>query len=258
MPVVNTSSYQNVEAVLNRLRTMLNDSEIQGGDVITDVAPFTFQLIQGGFERVQIELAQVGVETMQKYWWVLAIPQAPTADPECRVTVDDAGTEITYPGGIGNAFFLSPQLPPDLVIPMKLWERQNGTTNFVNDMKQPNTGLTNISQQAFLVDWEWTGDQLMFRGALQTQDIKIKGEKQLPTLVAVTDPVPIRGVVNAAAYQAARIFVESRGGIIAPQFAQDADKELELLKGISARRRQFKQVRRRPYSGRMRQKDSPI
>lgn len=258
MPVVNTSSYNTVEQVLNRLRVILNDSEIQGGDVLTDTAPFSLELVQGGFERVQIELANVGVETLQKEWWILGIPSVPIVDPEGRVTVDDAGCEITYPNGIGNAFSLSPQLPPDLVVPMKLWERQNGTPNFVSDMVQPNTGLTHISQQAFLVDWQWEGDQLTFRGALQVQDVKVKGEKVLPRLVAVTDPVPIRGVVNAAAYQSARIFVESRGGQVAPQYQLDAQQEIDLLRGISARRRQRKQVRRRPYSGRNRQQDSPI
>jgi hypothetical protein len=46
------------------------------------------------------------------------------------------------------------------------------------------------------------------------------------------------------------IFAESRGGIIAPAFKTHADEEIFLRVQISARRRQRKQVRRRPYSGR--------
>jgi len=253
-----TSAYNTCEDVLNRIRTIVNDSEIAGGDVITDTAPFTFQLLNGAFERVQLELARVGVETLIEYAWLIGLPSMPTVDPEGRLTVDDTGANITYPNGVGNVYSLTPQLPVDLVMPLKLWERQNGTTNFAVSMAQPNTGLSNISQQTYLIDWEWESDALLFRGALQSQDVKIKYEKHLPLLVASTDPVPIRGVVNAAAYQGARIFAESRGGAVAPAFKLEADYEIMLLQQVAARRRQRKQVRRNPYSGRDRNRQSPI
>jgi hypothetical protein len=115
-----------------------------------------------------------------------------------------------------------------------------------------------MDQQTTLVDWEWQTDGLRFRGSLQSEDVKIKYEKHLPLLVAPTDPVPIRGVVNAAAYEAARIFIASRGGAILPEFKVQADYEIMLLQQISARRRQRKQVRRQPYSGRGTRRQSPI
>ena len=55
-------------------------------------------------------------------------------------------------------------------------------------MKQPNDGLLNMVQQQCLIDWEWLGDALRFRGALSVRDVKIKGEKHLPLLSAPTDP----------------------------------------------------------------------
>lgn len=256
MPVP-TSAYNVCEDVLNRIRTIINDSEIQGGDVLTDTAPFSFQILNSAFERVQLELAKVGVETMIEYAWLIGLPSMSIVDPEGRMIVDDTGTRIFYPNGTGNVSSLTPQLPVDMVFPLKLWERQTSTTNFAVPMQQPNTGLFNMNQQTYLVDWEWEGDALMFRGALQSQDVKIKYEKHLPLLVASTDPVPIRGVVNAAAYQGATIFAQSRGGAISPMFKVRADEEIMLLQTISARRRQRKQVRRQPYSGRGRE-NSPI
>lgn len=256
MPVP-TSAYNVCEDVLNRIRTIINDSEIQGGDVLTDTAPFSFQILNSAFERVQLELAKVGVETMIEYAWLIGLPSMSIVDPEGRMIVDDTGTRIFYPNGTGNVSSLTPQLPVDMVFPLKLWERQTSTTDFAVPMQQPNTGLFNMNQQTYLVDWEWEGDALMFRGALQSQDVKIKYEKHLPLLVASTDPVPIRGVVNAAAYQGATIFAQSRGGAISPMFKVRADEEIMLLQTISARRRQRKQVRRQPYSGRGRE-NSPI
>lgn len=251
MPNLPSSAYATCERVLNRIRMILNDSEVQGGDVLTDTAPFTFDVLNGAFERVQIELAMVGVETYTGEEWLIGLPSMPLVDPEARLIVDDSGTHIVYPNGVGNVNYLTPQLPTDLILPLKLWERQTATSNFTGPpMKQPNDGLLNMCQQTFLVDWEWKADGLRFRGALQVQDVKLKYEKQLLLLAAVTDPMPIRGVVNAASYHGARIFCESRGGAVSPAFAKDAEDEVFLLKAVSARRRQRKQVRRQPYSGR--------
>jgi hypothetical protein len=251
MSVLASSSYQNVEFLLNRIRLILNDSEIQGGDVVTDTAPFTFNMVNSAFERVQIELATVGVETMTTEAWLINLPAMPISDPEGRLIVDDTGCDIVYPSGVGDVFSQVPQLPVDLVIPLKLWDRPNGSTGFTGPpLKQCNDGLLNIIQQGGLIDWQWQTDGLRFRGATQARDVKVKYEKQLAQVAAPTDPLPIRGVINAAAYHAARIFAESRGGSISPAFIADAQAEIDLLKQISARRRQRKQVRRKPYSGR--------
>lgn len=104
-------------------------------------------------------------------------------------------------------------------------------------------------QSSFLVDWQWLNDGLYFRGCQQLQDVKILGEALLQQLVKPSDPVPIRGVTNAVAYFAAKTFAESRGGAIAPAHKINAQEEIDLLCMKSARRKQHKQVRRRPYSG---------
>lgn len=249
MPVQQSSAYVSCEQVLNRIRMILDDSEVQGGDVLTDTAPFTFDLLNGAFERVQIELAVRGVETLMKYFWLIGLPAVTQLDPEARLIVDDTGCNIVYPNGIGNVFSLMPQLPTNLVLPVKLWERPTNTNDFSATMAQRNEGLANMQQQEWLCDWEWRNDGLYFRGALQSQDVKILAEAALQQLQATTDPVPIRGVTNAAAYFAAKIFTESRGGAIAPTHKATAQEEIDLLCMKSARRKQHKQVRRRPWSG---------
>jgi hypothetical protein len=250
MPVLGSSAYNTAEDVLNRLRAIVNDSEVAGGDILTDSAPFTFILLNGGYERVQLELAKVGIETFIQDWWLIGLPIMSTVDPEARMVIDDSGCNIIYPNGTGDVFASAPQLPVNLLLPLDLYERQTGSTNEAAKMEQPNAGLPSVSQQSLLQDWEWKADGIRTRGALQSQDVKIVGEANLPKLISPTDPVPIRGVLNAAAYFAAMIFAESRGGLISPQFKAHADEEIFLRIQISARRRQRKQVRRRPYSSR--------
>jgi hypothetical protein len=250
MPVIASSAYNTAEDLLVRVRTILNDSEVIGGDIITDQAPFSFDLLNAAFERVQLELAKVGVEVATAEAWLIGLPIMPTIDSEGRMIVDDTGCNIFYPNGVGNVFSLTPLLPADLILPLRLWERPTNTANYAEPMRQPNAGLSNMQQSQYLCDWEWKADGLRFRGATQSLDVKILYEKHLPRLAAPSDPAPIRGVVNAAAYFAATIFAESRGGAIAVQAKATAMEEIFLLQQISARRRQRKQVRRGPYSGR--------
>lgn len=259
MPVLGSTGYAVAEDVLNRLRVIVNDSEVPGGDVLTDTAPFTFELLNGGFDRVQSDLVSYGDETFNVQAWLLALPTMPTIDPEARMIINDMGTQIIYPSGLGNSFQNSPYLPDDLIVPIRLWERQTRTATFVGSpLKQPNGGLLELEQQLYLIDWEWKTDGLRFRGALQSQDLRIEYRKRLAKLVASTDPVPIRGVVNAAAYRAAQIFIESRGGAIAPEFKTTAEEEMFRMQQDIVRRRQHKQVRRRPYSGRGGHSRSPF
>lgn len=236
--------------MLNRLRAIVNDSEIAGGDILTDSAPFTFTLLNGGYERVQLELAKAGIEVSIADAWLIGLPTMPTVDPEARMVIDDTGCNILYPNGVGDVFSPTPQLPVDLVLPLDLFERQTGTTYEARRMRQARSGLASANQNLYLIEWDWKTDGLRTRGARQSQDLKIEYEKQLPRLVAPTDPVPIRGVLNAAAYFAAMIFSESREGEVAPNFKMHADEEIFLRMQVSSRRRQRNPGRRRAYSSR--------
>lgn len=250
MPVLGSSAYNTADDVLTRVRTICNDSEVAGGDIITSTAPFAIDLLNAGFERVQLELAKYGVEVNTAEVWLIGLPTMPTIDPEARMVIDDTGCNILYPNGVGNVFSNAPALPADLVVPLKLSERQTGTTNQAQPLKQPNSGLIPFSQSLYLRQWEWEADGIRTLGATQALDLKLEYEKHLLKLVSPTDPVPIRGVVNAAAYFSALIFAEGRGGVVSPNFKQNATEEIFLLQQLSVRRKQRKQVRRRPYSGR--------
>src|SRR6267142_1543227 len=249
MPVLVTTAYNTVEGSVLRARAILNDMEIQGGDVLTDTAPFTMQFAMIAYEAVQKQLAILGVEVNVDYFWVIGLPTMPINDPEGRLVLYDAGTAITYPNGLNSSSAMVPQLPVNLVLPLKLWERQTGTTNYPSAMKQRNGGLNTMTQQTFLVDWEWVADSIQFRGSLQSQDIKIKGEKHLAPIASVNDPVPIRGATNAVAWELASAFALSRGSPIAAGMDKAGQDEIFALQQLSVRRRQRKHSRRRPYRG---------
>jgi hypothetical protein len=254
MPGLGSSAFSIVETVLNKARAILNDAEVPGGDVLTDSYAGLFPLANTAYDNIQKRLASAGVETFSGYAWLINVPAVSGNDPETRVTIRDDGTSIVNPTGVGGSNFAAPILPADLILPLKLWERQNGTTNEPVPMKEPNDGLRLLVPQNFLIQWEWgsyqTSTCIILCGALQAQDIKCKYERRVSVLASINDPVPIRGVDNAAAYQIAKIFAAGRGSTVAAAFSKEGDDEIEQLEMISARKAQRKRVRRIPYSGR--------
>jgi len=256
MPVLAGSAYGTVENVLNLARTIINDSMVAGGDILTDDYAGAFSLLNIAYNTIGIRLRNAGVDVFTSYSWLLNIPLVPSTDPEARVIITDTGYQIIYPdpANVNNSSGATPLLPSDMIVPLKLWERQNGTTNLSPPMKQPNDGIQSRSQQSYLVQWEWgsyagSNDCLILLGALQAQDIKLKYKKKLAALAATTDPLPIRGVDNAAAYEAAKVFVTGRGGSVAIGLAAEGEDEIYQLMNEAAQRNQRKRSRRQPYSG---------
>ena len=254
MPVLGGSAYGTVADILKRARVILNDAKDPGGDILQDTYPGAISLVQIAYENIQKELASVGAEVFTDYIWLLSVPIVPTVDPEARIIITDSGSNLIYADHVGDVAYAAPLLPPDMIVPLKLWERQHGSHGFTAEMKENNDGLLNIAQSLSLIDWEWGAyqgnDCLMLRGAQQVQDIKIKYLKQFWTVAAVTDPVPIRGVDNAAAYQVAKIFAAARGALIADDFYKEGQNEIFLLQSIAVRKSQRQRARRIPYSGR--------
>lgn len=250
MPVVPTTAYGTVENVLLRARAILNDMAVAGGDVLTDGAPFSVELVNSAYETIQAYLAQCGVETYAEETWLLNVPANATGDPESRVIVSDSGTLIYTPSGAGESSYAAPLLPDDLIAPVDLAERPAGSTAFAVPMRRPSGGLTRmLSQGTFLRDWQWIADTLRFRGATQAQDVWMRYEKHLPILAQVTDPVPIRGVENAAGYRVAFVFSKGRGGAMADNFGAQGQEELNLYVNRAVRAKQRVRRRRQPFRG---------
>lgn len=251
MPIVATSAYSTVEDILLLARAIVNDMEITAGDVLTDTAPFTLEFINLAYNRIQNYLAQYGVETYAAYGWLLNIPANTTGDQESRVYISDSGTEIFTPSGMNESSYDTPFLPTDLVAPMRLRERPNGSNCNAYRMHRKNDGLPwNFQITNRLVNWDWAEDTLILRGAYQNMDVELKYERYLPALTTVGDQVPIRGVDNAAAYQVAYRFSKARGGAVADNFGAEGQLELDFLVNRSMRERSRIKVRRQPFSGR--------
>jgi hypothetical protein len=239
--------YPTAEEVLNRARALINDARIAGGEVLTDNVPASFQYLNSAYERVQHELAAAGIETFEKEAIMTNVPAVVSQDASVQVSITFTGTNN------GTTTSPSPVLPADLLVPLRLWERQNGSSEVFVPMVQPKDGLRSAVQSSRLQVWEWRQDGIYLIGSTQANDIRIRYEAELSDLAATSDAAGILGAKSALAYAVAFEFAVAHGAQgAASDFQQLYADALERMKLRSSRRQQHTPHRRRPYSWRRR------
>src|SRR6185437_15292791 len=118
MSVVGSTSYSTAEYVLNLTRSIINDAAVDiSGDIFSDDQPYTFPLLNSAYQALQDELASNGVRTLEKETILLSVTPVAVQDPGIQVFIYDQG----YNDGATN--HMTPVLPPDMMVPLRLWER---------------------------------------------------------------------------------------------------------------------------------------
>src|SRR6266849_3524597 len=86
------------------------------------------------------------------------------------------------------------QLPTDLLVPLKLWERPNGSTQGFVEMVDltRHGGLPSRAQDLTLSVWEWRADGLYFLAATQDTQLRLRYLKAYPDFTDATSPVLVR------------------------------------------------------------------
>ncbi len=234
MPVVGSSAYNTAGQITSLVRSLLNDA---AGNLFTDgvLLPYT----NAAYRKVQRALANVQSGTFLSDDVLLVVSAVAGVDPTLQVSITDA----TAPPN---------QLPTDLLVPLKLWERANGSSDDFVEMTDLTNhgGLPSQEQGICLEFWEWRADGLYFIGATQDTEIRLRYQKCYPDLTDATSPVLVRNAQEAIAYFTAAMASAARG---APQAARWDDAGADALEDLLARatqREQHSSHRRRPYTWR--------
>jgi hypothetical protein len=143
-------------------------------------------------------------------------------------------------------------LPTDLLVPLKLWERPNGSSDDFVEMTDltGHGGLPSQPQGLNLQYWEWRADGLYFLGATQDTQIRLRYEKAYPAFVDGTSAVLIRDAIEPIAYFTAAMAAGARGAPQAWRWDDAGTDALEDLLQRASRREQHSGRRRRPYTWR--------
>jgi hypothetical protein len=190
---------------------------------------------------VQRALSAAGQETFLVDDVLLVVPAVTAVDPSLQVMINDC----TAPPN---------QLPTDLLVPLDLWERANGSSDDFMLMTDVTArgGLPAVEQELTLGVWEWRQDGLWFVGATQDTQIRLRYQKSFPDFTDGTSVVLVRNAQEAIAYTGAAMAALARGSPLFEDWSNAAQDALEDLISTSVRRDQRGARRRMPYSSRNR------
>jgi len=237
------TAYDTAEYVLNHARAATNDvMEDQAGDILTDDWPATWTYLNQAKRLVEHELASNGVEFNVKEYTLFNITPAGTVDPTTQVNISQSG----YYDGVNN--HASPNLPGDLIIPLRLWERFSGTQNPYIQITPAIDGLDGfLLQTQYFRFWDWRTDAIWMPGASMTNDIRMRYVSYSPELTGPTSVVPFRRSAMAIAFMTAWCFTNPRGNAQAGTLMDMASKEIDQIVASSTRKRQRRGVQKRAY-----------
>ena len=234
MPVVGTTAYNTTGQITALIRSLLNDA---AGNLFTDTVLLPY--VNAAYRKAQRTLANVQSGSFLTDNVLLVVSAVASVDPSVQVSITDA----TAPPN---------QLPTDLLVPVKIWERANLSSDDFVEMVDltDHDGLPSEPQGQALLYWEWRADGLYFLGATQDTQIRLRYQKSYPDLVDATSPVLIRNAQEALAYAAAAMAGAARGAPQAERWDAAAVDALEDLLVRATQREQQTGRRRRPFSSR--------
>jgi len=234
MPVVGSSAYNTAGQITALVRSLLNDSQ---GNLFTDAILLPYA--NSAYRKLQRALGNAGAGGFIQDDALLVVTAVTQVDPSVQVSLSDA----TAPPN---------QLPTDLLAPLKLWERPNGSAQDFVEMVDltRHGGLPSRPQDSTLSVWEWRADGIYFLGATQDTQIRLRYVKAYPDFTDATSPVLVRNAQEAIAYATAALAGWARGSPLAEKWDEAASDALEDLVAAAVRREQQSARRRRPFSAR--------
>lgn len=234
MPVVGSSAYNTAGQITALVRSLLNDSQ---GNLFTDTVLLPYA--NSAYRKVQRAISNGGGGGFIQDDVLLVVTAITQTDTSLQVSITDA----TAPPN---------QLPTDLLVPVKLWERPNGSSDDFLEMVDlsQHGGLPSRAQDVTLSVWEWRADGIYFLGATKDTQIRLRYLKAYPDLTDSTSPVLVRNAQEAIAYATAALAAWSRGSPLAERWYGAAADAVEDLVTAAVRREQQSARRRRPFSAR--------
>jgi len=234
MPVVGSSAYNTAGQITALARSLLNDAQ---GNLFTDAVLLPY--LNSAYRKVQRAIGNAGGGGFIQDDALLVVTAVSAPDASLQVSISDA----TAPPN---------QLPTDLLVPLKLWERPDGSTQEFCEMVDltRHGGLPSRMQDVTLGVWEWRADGLWFLGATQDTQIRLRYWKAYPDFTDATSPVLVRNAQEALSYATAAGAAWARGSPLAEKWDDAAADAIEDLLAASVRREQQSGRRRRPFSAR--------
>lgn len=236
MPVGPSSAYAQLSGINTLVRALLNDS---AGNVFTDQLLLPFA--QMAYRRINKRLGNLKSSTYIQDNVQVVVAAVAAVDPSVQVSITDA----TAPPN---------QLPVDMLVPLKVWERINGSNDDFQEMTEMTDqgGLPSQPQGQQLIYWEWRLDGLYFIGATQDTQIRMRYQAIPSNVTSPVASVLLRDGQNAMSLLTAALAGMTRGSPLAAGYKEAGEDALDAMVDAVVMQMQNSPRRRRPYSSRNR------
>lgn len=229
-----TPPYDTVEMVLQSARVRLNDAiQSINGDILTDTAAFTPQVINNAWRRLQEYLVDRGFSKFNEEIIFLSVPAWGATDPGVFVSFNWS----QYSDGVNP--WPSPVSPQDMISPLEMFERVSGSNGTYYEMDQIFNGLPTANpstgpgpRDALNHLWEWRDETIYMPGAIGDTDLRLRYAAYAPDFAYNGGwgmPVPIMRSQNSFSWYVCSEMARPRADMDAGQFDQFAMEAAEQI-----------------------------
>ena len=245
--------YDTLDSVLNSARVRMDDAiQSIGGDILTDEQPFTQEMSNDGWRRMQSFLANLGYSRLKKPLLLTGMPVVANLDPAIWCSLD---WQYYFDGVSYWAPPVITVLPSDLILPLRVSERVTGSQSNWSPMAMAKDQLPAIKKTVYNGWWLWENDTLYLPGSIYPMDLRFEYAAFLPDFVTAgtvqwyQQPVPIMRCKNALSYYICAEAAGARNDMDADPFILKAEQEARLIFNQEVSQKQRVPTQRRPYSG---------
>ena len=255
MAVGGQNSYPALQEIADLVRSFVDDDK-QGltgtpgeGQILTNNATLpqsiTLQnFMNSAIREVYREIRIMGQPTLIKDNYILY--GVTPVNSALGVGVPNPAVQVALQFvGYFDGLTMNPNLtlPSDLLFPLNLWERENGTQNPFGEMTQSSVPLCPRNQVQWLGEWEWRTDGIWMNGATLARDLRLRYICTYPNLAYTNTDwtqtfVPIMDSQEAIADKIAVRYCRRLGGAQLQDAIVQADRSILRLKQQVTRARQ--------------------
>lgn len=245
-----TAPYDTLEQAANTARMRLNDAIASAsGEVFTDTAAFSLGAVNAAWRRFQQLLANYGVAVLNREVILTAVPATVATDQGVFVWFDF----VNYFNG--STTVSAPVFPQDMISPLDLFERPNGTTGNYTPMDRVFDGLPTTAKEYINRRWEWREETIYMPGATAETDIRMRYAGYFDDFVAsgttiwADQPIPIMFAMSPFAWAICYEIGKARGDMDVASFDQAFREEVDQI--WNREPRQFRSIFKGSEYGKM-------
>lgn len=259
MPIGGQNNYPSLNQIANLARTLVNDDKRGAtgtpgeGQILTNSSVTLQNLMNSAIRETYRDVRIMGQPTLIKDNYILFGLTPVNSSLGVGVMNPAVQVSLQFVGYFdGLEFHPNLALPADLILPLEMWERQNGTQNPFGMMRQSTGALTPRNQTYAFGDWEWRTDSIWMNGAIIARDVRLRyistfADLATPNIDWTQTFVPIMDSQEAIADKIVARYAPRMGSDETQYAIQRADRSILRLRQQVTRTRQMIDYQRPSY-----------